>query len=161
MIIVVAIHFGNLAVLRPLPGVPRADRLAHYECWRHACEWAAKPQNIPSGARFLTPRMSQTFKWYAGHSEVINWKDIPQDACSIVEWWRRMHDIHGNPDGRPFRPWHRSLALRDEQRLQELGEKYNADYLLTEAQPRLDFPVVYKNPAYIIYKLNPGEADDK
>ena len=153
-IIVVGIHFGNLAMLRPLPGVPRADRLPYYECWRHACQWAADPQNIPTGSRFLTPRMSQTFKWYTSHSEVITWKDIPQDAGSIVEWWRRMNDIHANPEGLPTRPWYRSLAAQGEQRLQKLGEKYDADYVITKAQPRLDLTVVYENPAYIIYRLD-------
>lgn len=183
-IIVVGIHFGNLAIIRPVPGVPRADRLPHYECWRHACEWVADAENIPPGSRFLTPRVSQTFKWYAGHSEVVNWKDIPQDAGSIVEWWRRMNDIHGgreqgkdSGDNLPKQPegccvemvsaplyrpqWHRSLASQGKRRLQELGIKYDADYVITRARPELDLTVVYKNPAYIIYRLDRNGSGDK
>ena len=153
-IIVVTIHFGYLAALRSVPGIPRADRLPNYECWRHACQWAADPQNIPPGSRFLTPRMSQTFKWYTDHSEVITWKDIPQDADSIVEWRRRMNDIHADPDGSPIHPWYRSLASQGKERLEMLGDKYDADYVITVAKPRLDLTVVYKNPAYIIYRLD-------
>jgi hypothetical protein len=172
-IIVVAIHLGGLAVLRPVPSVPRADRLPNYVCWREACQWIADPQNIPPGSRFLTPRMSQTFKWYTGcngtgHSEVVNWKDIPQDAGSIVEWWRRMNDVHGNAaecreekDPGAFllakRSWHRSLAEQGKDRLRELGDKYDADYAITKVKPRLDLPVVYKNQTYVIYRLERGK----
>ena len=58
--------------------------------------FAAGPPNIPiADALFLTPRMSQTFRWYASRGEVVNWKDIPQDAKGIVEWWRRLGEIWG------------------------------------------------------------------
>ena len=152
--IVAAIHFGYLAVLRPVPSVPRADRLPSYDGWRHACRWIADPENIPPGSRFLTPRMSQTFKWYTGHGEVITWKDIPQDARSIVEWWRRMNDIHANPAGPPSQPWHHTLASQGERRLAALCNKYDADYIITTSQPRLDLTVVYDNPAYVVYKID-------
>ncbi len=57
-----------------------------------ACEWVVDSGKIPPGARFLTPRMAQTFKWYTGHSEVATWKDIPQDAQELVQWWARLQD---------------------------------------------------------------------
>ncbi len=46
-------------------------------------------ENTPTDAVFLTPRLAQTFRWYAERAEVVNRKDIPQDAPGIVEWWRR------------------------------------------------------------------------
>ncbi len=60
--------------------------------WREMCQWAA--HETPPDAVFLTPRLAQTFRWYAGRGEVVSRKDIPQDAASIVEWWRRMQRIH-------------------------------------------------------------------
>ncbi len=158
-IIVVCLHFGALAVYRSVPSIPRAYRLPYYQYWRDACQWVADPRNIPPGSRFLTPKRSQTFKWYTsqgdkGHSEVVIWKDVPQDADSIVEWWRRMNDIHANPDGLPIWPWHPTLATQGEKRLKKLGEKYDVDYIITASHPRLDLTVVYKNPAYIIYQLD-------
>ena len=77
------------------PRQPRADRLADYAAWREACDWASQPEHISPEATFLTPRMSQTFKWYAGRGEAGTWKELPQDAQGIVEWWRRMQAFYG------------------------------------------------------------------
>ena len=41
-------------------------------------------------AIFLTPTDHQTFKWYAQRAELVTWKDVPQDAESIVEWSERL-----------------------------------------------------------------------
>ena len=152
--VIVAIHFGYLATLRAVQSVPRADRLANYECWRHACGWIAGPQNIPPGSRFLTPRMSQTFKWYTGHGEVLTWKDVPQDARSLAEWWRRMKDIYTHPDQPDDLCWYPSLASQGEQRIKAICKRYEADYVITTAKPGLDFTVVYKNPAYVVYQID-------
>lgn len=56
--------------------------------WISACEWIR--QHTRPEARVLTPPFVQTFKWRAERPEVVNWKDIPQDARSIVAWWERM-----------------------------------------------------------------------
>ncbi len=152
-------HLGNLALKRPLPRPPRADvwRVRNYADWRRACRWIARPENIPPGTRFLTPRLAQTFKWYTGHSEVVTWKDIPQDARSIVRWWTRMQDIHatGRQLGQrgPNRRWRRSLSELGSRRLNQLGRKYNADYVLTLSEPPLPLDIVYENDTYAVYRL--------
>lgn len=155
-LIVVTVHFGNLAVLRARPGLPRADRLPNYACWLDACRWIDDPENVPPGSVFLTPRGAQTFKWHASRGEVVNWKEIPQDARSIVEWWSRMKDVHAlsRPVDDLVKPdFCRSLTQQGEKRLKELGHKYGASYVITESQPRLDLPVVYENSAYAVYRL--------
>ena len=103
------------------PRPPRSDRLPDYPAWRAACDWVAQPQNIPPDAVFLTPRMSQTFRWYAHRAEVATWKEIPQDAASIVEWWRRILDMHSTGNEWPEERWYHSLADLGPQRLRELG----------------------------------------
>ncbi len=62
-----------------------------YRDWLAVCDWArgATPEN----EIFLTPRHQQTFKWYAHRAEVVNWKDVPQDALSLKEWHRRFRDV--------------------------------------------------------------------
>jgi hypothetical protein len=145
---------------RPLfPRQPRADRLKDYEAyeaWREACEWVATSGEIPATARFLTPRMSQTFKWYAHRGEVGTWKEVPQDAEGLVKWWDIMQDIHGTGEEWPLERWYESLADLGPQRLRELGAKYNADYaIMNVTDPRLPLPFVYKNESYIIYDLAP------
>lgn len=147
--------------------VPRADKpekVKGYADWRDACQWIA--ENTPRDARFLTPRNAQTFKWYAGHSEVVTWKDMPQDAASIVEWWRRLRNIHGTDD--PDIPWFKSLTeprghvrTPTDVPLVEINRSYGARYLLTESDPPLDFPRPYRNNTYAVYELPKTDHDDK
>ncbi len=59
--------------------------------WLAVCRWAQL--STPEDEVFLTPRHQQTFKWYAGRAEVVNWKDVPQDATSLLEWNRRFADV--------------------------------------------------------------------
>lgn len=62
-----------------------------YRDWLAVCRWAR--QSTPPNEVFLTPRHQQTFKWYAERGEVVNWKDVPQDAASLREWQRRFQEI--------------------------------------------------------------------
>ncbi len=84
-----------------------------HEEWIEACQWVANSDVIPKDARFFTRRTSSTFKWYAGRAEVVNWKEIPQDARSIVEWWDRLQTVYGTGIDLPDERWHFSMAGRD------------------------------------------------
>jgi hypothetical protein len=164
---IAAFHAGRNAVRTMVPAVPRADLARDYQdrtrqiydylAWRAACEWVAASGEIPTDARFLTPRMSQTFKWYARRSEVVTWKDVPQDARSIVQWWDTLHAVHAARTSQGGYRWHNSLAEVGTERIERLGRRYEADYVLTVRWPRLGLPVVYENHFYVIYRLSdPG-----
>lgn len=127
-----------------------------YEDWRQACQWIA--EQTPPDACFITPKMQQTFKWYAGRSEVCCWKDVPQDAAELVEWWHRQQELY------PRRVRAGGLAAHGPRRLRELAEKYAADYVVLDryASPRpLPFPRVHPpaaspgNSAYEVYRIVP------
>lgn len=150
------IYLGNMTLVRLRPAVPRADwgRVADYGSWRLACQWIAESGEVPPEARFLTPRLAQTFKWYTGHSEVATWKDIPQDPNSIVHWWRRICRLYGTGREPPFRRWYRSLARLGPDKLRALGKQYEASYVLTRSRPWLPLPEVYRNRNYAIYRLD-------
>ncbi len=153
-IVVAAFHLGDRAIDRIAPPPPRSHRIADFEAWHAACEWVANSGEIPPDARFLTPRLAQTFKWYTGHSDVATWKDVPQDAREIVQWWNRIRDIYAAGAPPPEPRWHESLAKRGAERLKQLGTKYGADYAITQrTAPPLDLPAAYSNRAYIIYRL--------
>jgi len=154
-ITVAAVHLGSHA-LQPPVRLATADRLPDYEAWYEACDWVAQGDQIPPDAKFITPLMSQTFKWYTGRSEVANWKEIPQDAASIVQWWRMLEDLYGTGLPPPGKPWHGSLAELGAERLKQLGEKYDADYVITVARPRLELKVMHRNRYYCIYRLSEG-----
>lgn len=131
---------------------------SHFAAWRDACRWIAASGRIPPDARFLTPRLCRTFKWYTGRAEVINWKDIPQDPASIVEWWRRMQIVHATGSSDPSDRWFESLAELGEGRLIALGRHYRAGYVLTESIPRLALPIEYENAAFTLYRLPSPES---
>ena len=150
-----ATHMVVSAVNRATPVVPRADRIWDYWGWVDACRWIAESGEIPPDARFLTPLMGQTFKWYAQRSEVVSWKDVPQDAESMAQWWHSVLDIYRRDNQLVGRGWHNSLARLDARRLRYLGEKYDAPYLITFRWPRKrNFRILYENRTYIIYRMD-------
>jgi len=143
-------------MFRPLPGSDRLltaqEWLAH---WQDCCRWIA--ENTPEGARFLTPRRQQTFKWYAGRPEVATWKDIPQDAASIVAWRQTLAELYP-PD--PAH-WQEDLAAFSDEQLVALARKYNCQYIVidrTRSQRRIALPSVYplfreENPAFEVFRV--------
>lgn len=150
-----AAYVTRAAVARLTPVIPRADRVWDYWAWKDACLWIANSGEVPADARFLTPLMGQTFKWYAQRSEVISWKDVPQDAESIVRWWNCAVDIYKRDDSLSGRGLNDSLNRLDSRRLHYLGEKYDAPYLITFRWPRKrEFRVLYENRSYIVYRMD-------
>jgi len=149
----IAWHLGDLLVQRKFDPRPlAASKLDNFAEYLEVCDWASK--NLPAEAVVLTPRLDQTFRWYTSRGEVVNRKDIPQDAASIVQWHQRVEDVHRMPGWGEQERWFSSLALRDPQDLVRLGQKYGAKYLLTSASPPLPFELVSPaNPSYAIYLL--------
>ena len=145
------------AISKGFDGPPRADKpskVLDAADWRAACQWAAA--HTPSDAMFLTPRNAQSFTWHAGRGQVASWKDVPQDARAIVEWWRRQEEIYGSPIPDLEGKWLESLSQRHPHDLRRLGAKYHARYLLTEANPPLALPRLYQNNSYAVYDLGAG-----
>jgi hypothetical protein len=153
-----AFHLGGYVLDRPLPVRPRADKenkIADYVSWRQACDWVR--DNTPPDALFITPRTQQTFKWWSGRSEVVTWKDLPQDAKGIIEWRNRIEKLHRNgPDEDPPGGFRKSLVSLGEERLKLLGREFQAQYLVTEAEPPLPLELLYRNDSYAVYKLQAG-----
>ncbi|HEX3725570.1 MAG TPA: DUF6798 domain-containing protein, partial [Pirellulales bacterium] len=151
-------HLGQLVWLRQVSPLPSADTtIADLPAWREMCAWAAR--ETPREAVFLTPRLAQTFRWYSARSEVVNRKDIPQDAPGIVEWWRRLQRLHLADVGTSAVHWRHSLAELGATRLRELGREFDADYVITTAEPALALERVGpQNASYAIYRLSDGPA---
>jgi len=135
-------------------GVSPAELAADFADWRDACRWAADSGRVDPRARFLVPRLSQTFSWYAGRSCVATWKDVPQDAESIVQWRERIRELYETGLPPPSPRWHPTLADAGAARLRQLGEKYDADYAISQrTDPLLPLDAVYQNDRYVIYRL--------
>ncbi len=69
----------------------RENRQQVLSDWIAVCDWVREA--LPPDELLLTPRNQQTFKWYSERAEVVNWKDVPQDAASLIEWRSRFYEI--------------------------------------------------------------------
>jgi hypothetical protein len=119
-------------------GLSAQESMQRQRDWQRVCEWIerhTRPDDV-----FLTPRHQQTFKWYAGRSEVICAKDIPQDAVGIVDWRNRLEDVF---------PWSVGLfdlAAHGDEGLMRLAKKYGFEYVIIDrgvSSAGLGFPRVY------------------
>jgi hypothetical protein len=140
--------------------VPPADaKSAQFVNWEKVCDWVT--ENTPPNALFLTPRLNQSFKWRTGRAEVVNKKDIPQDARGIIEWDRRLKDIYYFNDNGVVQTLD-SIGQLGTDRVRELAQKYHADYVLMDRSQLLALPVVYRNDEYIVYRIkNPNAGSSK
>ena len=113
------------ADFRSLPQYPDNEQRFResWQNWLKVCGWVRL--NTPEDAVFITPIQQQTFKWYASRTEVVAWKDIPQDAGSIVQWHERLKQIQ-----EPQQVSTLGLLMYPDERLGALAEKYGADYLV-------------------------------
>jgi hypothetical protein len=133
--------------------VPPSDRrMRDYAAWVDVCEWVAG--NTPPDAVFLTPRLAQSFKWRSGRPEVATYKDIPQDARDMVEWFHRLRTIYYEVVGGELEPV-RSLGHLGTERVAALTHQYGARYVLTDHRRPLEFPVAYWNAEYVVYQIKP------
>jgi len=144
---------------RGLPSYPDDAKRTQqtYENWIRVNDWIRI--NTPADARFFTPHEQQTFKWYAARSEVVNWKDVPQDAPALLAWNRRVDQLLW-----PQKRFESGLMVYSDAQLRALGKQYNADYLLMPqwqvelATERTGLKQVYpENPhdraTYVIFAL--------
>ena len=139
-------------MLGALPnGVPPADKkVTHYDSWVDVCEWVA--EHTPPDALFVTPRLNCSFKWRTGRPEVVNRKDIPQDAAGIVEWSRRLKDIYTVKFAGEDQTVD-SVGALGADRVRELAKKYHARYVLSDRAQLLKLPVAFRNDEYVVYRI--------
>jgi len=137
---------------------PRGDKFTYDVAdWRAVGRWVQ--ENTRPTAVFLTPAATGTFKFYAERGEVATWKDVPQDAPRVVEWWQRMQTIHAaDKERKPPEPsvgrWRLSLGTLGSARLRQLATQFGADYIVVvklKEVPPLELPLVYENGHYAIY----------
>lgn len=112
-----------------LPTYPNdPDRtLETWQNWVRVCQWIR--DNTATDAVFITPAEQQTFKWYAGRTEVVCWKDIPQDAVSIFEWRMRVAMWI-----EPQTQYVNGLLQYTDEQLRDLGQQFDADYVIIPQQ---------------------------
>jgi hypothetical protein len=139
-----------------------------FPSWLEMCDWIA--ENTEEDAVFLIPRRDESFKWYAKRANVSTWKEMPQDAASLVKWHETITDCYFVnydyiPDHLKERYSTRFERLLLEQVLETktqdemiaLQEKYRFSYILSEKDPqspRLKLVPVHETEFYILYRAD-------
>lgn len=113
-----------------LPADPQAASAEQIlEDWRRVCAWFR--DRTAADTLVLTLREQQTFKWYAERAEVVNWKDVPQDAGGLIEWMKRYGEIYQQAYDQNLAAGTRGgLMIYSDATLREFGREYGADYLV-------------------------------
>ena len=132
---------------------PRSDKLVESVSWNEVCQWVQ--EETPPVACFLTPRGAASFLWRAERSEVVAWKNVPQDPISIVEWRDRIIDCFSY-DG-TIKNLARSTCSLGVARLNLIANTYNADFIIApvksfNAMPRQP-QFMYRNKHYVVIKI--------
>jgi len=132
--------------------------------WQEVCRWIE--QNTLPGDRFLTPRRQQTFKWYAGRSEVVSYKDMPQDARAVVQWQQRLLRVFGVQTAGQLGQRDQPLAEIRVRVLFELAKEYDFQYVLIDrtrrdvTRPHPHVAFVWQNDSFAIFQLRPPAVLD-
>lgn len=146
LLVAVVVHLGITINRRFAAPFARSENLGYpsnLATWRDVCGWIRS--STPKDSLFLTPRPFGTFTWYADRAEVATWKNVPQDARSLVEWRRRLNVLY--PDGAVW------LNYVPMDRIREFAKANHVDYLVTYREPPLAFPQVYANNDFVVYSL--------
>ena len=152
-VVLSGIHFGSYIPQRIKPSPARADRLDNPPAWEDACAWVSA--NTPRDARFFTPRQSQTFKWYARRTEVVTWKDIPQDAAGLAAWWNRIEEVFMTGSPQPEFRWRENATDMEPAQLKELAKKYGAAYIIAPVGNRPPgWEEIYRNQRYVVLRIS-------
>ena len=135
---------------------PSQQQVTHRD-WVAVCDWVRT--STPIDEVFLTPRHQQSFKWYASRGEVVNWKDVPQDAKSMIEWLRRFEDVFPKRVG--MVPLNSMRVPIGYSKLRSFRERYGVRFMIVDnriATTSLPLVKVYpvgnqENRTYSVYEL--------
>lgn len=113
-------------------------------------------ENTPKDAIFLTPPNQENMRFHGQRAIVVDWKSCPIAPAELLEWWKRIQDVVGQPmRGQRDLGGYASL---DESRVQKLLERYGVDYAVVgrgAERSLAKFKVVYSNNAFSVLDLHP------
>ena len=137
-----------------LPGLDRTpSRMtpAMQADWIDACDWIRR--HTPEDALLYAANEDWSVKWYAQRAEYVNYKDCPQDAAGIVEWYRRLVFMsrwaRENYDDARF-----SAA-----ELQDLHEQTGITHLLVSRFGPMETAPAYANRSFRVFSITEPVAE--
>jgi len=145
LISLTAIVLGALFI--PFPDAhPSRMNPAKMQDWKTACRWI-RTHSKPSDLMYVADT-GWAAKWFAQRPEYVSFKDMPQDAASIIEWNHRLWNIAR---------WRRAAMADSQVTPEELidlrtqtGIRY---FVCSRFGPLLSEPV-YANSTFRVYDLS-------
>ena len=89
-------------------------------------------------------------KWYAQRPEYVNYKDCPQDAAKIVEWYERLVFMS------QWSREHYGDALFSIEELEDLHQQTGITHLLVSRYGPMEQQPVFDNGSFRVYEIGPG-----
>jgi len=142
-----AIILGSLLI--PFPDANPSRMNARQQAdWQQVCQWI-QSHSSPDDLVYATDT-GWAIKWFAQRPEYVSFKDMPQDAASIVEWNRRLW-VMAN--------W-RAAAMQDGEatsvELQSLRKETGIHFMICGRFGPVVAEPVFSNGTFRVYEL-PGE----
>ncbi|MDO4550922.1 MAG: hypothetical protein Q4C96_06685 [Planctomycetia bacterium] len=139
---------------------PRAPRscgaASDYWPWRDVCEKVR--QNTVPGTTFMMPYNYRTFTWFSERNVVAVWKDMPQDAEHLVEWWNRIssqyYGLIENEYGITIYGRIKKFADTPYDRFSQIAKKYGAVYVIARKGEVDFYPRVYQNDVFTVWRID-------
>lgn len=129
--------------------------LAPRDDWEMLCVWVR--ENTPPGGVFITPPYKDDFRARAERAIVVDFKGFSYAETEIVEWKNRLLDLtngailrNGRLGPGELKSGFNSLS---ESNVSSLGLRYKVQYVVTERAHKLRFPIIYRNPSYVLYRI--------
>lgn len=172
--------FGSISILqmKTEPIVPRScpPKASIARGWLDICRWAR--ENTDPAAVFLVPKGCDSLKWNACRADAGQWKEIPQDARSIVEWYKKMETLYVPIGAKSSARWNQPLICalinKGRNRYDRICQEYGIDYIISELPPYqvMTNPKalerynqflereVYRNSQFIVLKARPDKETE-
>ena len=131
--------------------------------WKSMSNWIR--DNTPKDAIVIShPWKLANFTWMTQRATVVKLKMFPQTKGAIVEYYQRLNDLSsGNlakiyfgdeelDQVKTVKAISAGFSSLNTSQVQELMNKYQSDYFLTEIDHNLDLPIARIQAPYILYK---------
>jgi len=141
----IAVMTLAFAIASPMTPRSRWRETREAADWIDVNTWVR--ENTPADALFwATRRREWAFRWYAQRAQYVSYKDCPQDAAGIVDWYERQWTLHR---------WSRAHfdAGYSAHALAELRETTGIDHLIARRDERMEAKPLYQNSTFVVYKL--------
>ena len=159
LVVVLIASIGEATYRFGVSPIPAADRqggirtTSQWHHWKEVARWCAI--NLPTDALVITPADHQTFRWYSDRSELVNWKDIPQDAEAIIDWRKRRAAVD-----QINRMLFEGYLQQTNSAMTELADRYNGQYVIVRAPTSLPMNgllPIYHNPDYLVLRVQTAD----